>query len=759
MKLSAKVCERALALALLIVTVFSVFTPIALYMPGRAVDAAWALGMNEAAGRGMSFGHDILFTFGPYASVFTRAYHPAIDWTCMFAGLWFVAVYAYTAVIATRNASRLLPWALFVVIAIMHSWDGLWMSYTLVASVYLIRAEQVSSRSVVIVMAPFGLLPLIKGSFAVLCALLIVIVATSRLLAKDRRGAIAAIASPAVVTIAFWLLARQSLLSLAGYARCVLHLAAGYSDAMSITGDSHEVIAYLIASLAMLATILLERGSARTSRLTAAAFAAFLFVAFKAGFVRHDAHALICSASILLAGAVHAGFVMRWWRFAATIASVGAWWLIESHYGVNTWAELEDTYTRPVHGTIDRIWGDHSYAELYDATLDAIAKQVHLRPLAGTTDIYSTDQADVIASRAHWDPRPVVQSYAAYDRFLADRNRDHLLGDSAPDNIVFRVEPIDGHPPSLEDGPSWWPLLTRYQPTAFDGTLYVHRRASSAPIPQLEPFGETTGNVGWKVQVPPTNALLFAEIDLEPTLLGRLASTLYKLPPVLIAVKLASDPGLETNIAYRYIPSMGRLGFLLSPLVQTTEQVSRLYGPRDYLARQRVAWFKIAPTGGSFWWKRTFRVRFTQLDLAPSFDPRSLYKLAKRLDSAPGEAEHCDNVIDQLDGAAPPGEYNAVGVLLVRGWAAHDTHTPAKTIAIALTDEHGDTQIFAAEREQRPDVAEYFHDPAMADTGYSAAIDVADLNGRFVIGPAVGDGNELAICPGRNHTIVVHPIR
>jgi len=33
--------------------------------------------MNQAIAQGLSFGDDIVFTFGPYASVYTQLYHPA----------------------------------------------------------------------------------------------------------------------------------------------------------------------------------------------------------------------------------------------------------------------------------------------------------------------------------------------------------------------------------------------------------------------------------------------------------------------------------------------------------------------------------------------------------------------------------------------------------------------------------------------------------------------------------------------------------
>src|SRR5260364_219639 len=57
-----------------------------------------------------------------------------------------------------------------------------------------------------------------------------------------------------------------------------------------------------------------------------------------------------------------------------------------------------------------------------------------------------------------WSPRPVIQSHGAYTPKLARLNELHLLSERAPNNIVFKVEPIDGRLASLEDGLSW-PIL------------------------------------------------------------------------------------------------------------------------------------------------------------------------------------------------------------------------------------------------------------------------------------------------------------
>src|SRR6516164_5896795 len=64
--------------------------PFAPGMPTAGLDGSWPYALNEAIARGYVFGRDVIFTFGPLASVYSRLYSPATD-TMMLVGS---AIYA-----------------------------------------------------------------------------------------------------------------------------------------------------------------------------------------------------------------------------------------------------------------------------------------------------------------------------------------------------------------------------------------------------------------------------------------------------------------------------------------------------------------------------------------------------------------------------------------------------------------------------------------------------------------------------------------
>jgi hypothetical protein len=168
-----------------------------------------------------------------------------------------------------------------------------------------------------------------------------------------------------------------------------------------------------------------------------------------------------------------------------------------------------------------------------------------------------------------------MQSYQAYTPELADLNAAFLQSARAPANIVFQFAPIDDHFPSLEDGRSWPELLTRYDVREVEWPFVLLRR-SVAPRPwRLEPLADRPIRLGELVAVPPaTNGPVWARIEIDPTLVGKIISTLYK-PPILW-LSVSTHDGWR--LRYRLVPGMARSGFLLSPVIRGSVAFGSLAG-------------------------------------------------------------------------------------------------------------------------------------------------------------------------------------
>jgi len=153
-------------------------------------------------------------------------------------------------------------------------------------------------------------------------------------------------------------------------------------------------------------------------------------------------------------------------------------------------------------------------------------------------------------------------------------------------------------------------LIDKYAIASADN-LFLYLKKRSVPAPDRAPTEISSGRhaLGSDVPVPLTKDAVIAEIGVEQTLIGRLLTTLYKPPELHISVALT---GGETK-TYRFIPGMAKSGFILSPLVNDTNDFIQLTASRDNLAKNTVKSFSVSPAGGkSLFWKDTYSVRLSE---------------------------------------------------------------------------------------------------------------------------------------------------
>jgi len=758
--------------ALLLVTVVCVFAPFQPDLPMGDSESSWALGLNQAVAQGMVFGRDILYTLGPYSSISTRAYHPATDHLVLFGLIYLGLLFGTTLVLLSRGSRWYLLLAVWLVLAgfllardPVYVRDTLLLAYPFLVGVYCCTLLQrtgggrgVGSVTLLLLLfSPFGLLPLVKGSFLVLCTVVALLAVLVLALHRQWVPAVAVAVSVCVSLPVFWLLSGQPLAALPAYLAALLPVIAGYSDAMFKYGSAREVVAYLVAAAGLMGVVLWQRSLRPVLRLYLfAVFFLVLFVAFKGGFVRHDGHAVAASATLVLAALVFALVFPSRRALAGVALCVCAWIYIDPYLAnatlTDTLVRVQATYTKVVEGM--KLRGeDRRLAGAYDRRLAQLRQERPLPLLEGTSDIYSYSQSYLIASGNTWNPRPVFQSYAAYSPALARLNRDHLQGDNAPDNLFFRVEPIDRRLPASEDGPSWPSLLARYRPGGLEhGYLFLHRIRGVADVESGDRTLPGGGSYAFGQPVPipgGPGALVFATVSVDKSLPGILAGILFK--PAELDITLTLEDGAQRT--FRLVPGMAEAGFLLSPLIESTVQFARLYGAPADLADKQVTSFSILPAGASYQWQGRFEVAFTVIAPPPATDLGSVYTFAAARDAGEdvARARRCDGNIDAINGTAPaPDPFRISGVLEVNGWLAVSAAegTLPDAALVVLDDGAGTRRLFETTRARHPWAGRHFGAPGMANAGFMSVVDVSGLSGDYTLGLALREGDRISICPG-----------
>jgi len=618
-------------LAAVFAIVALMFIPFIPEMPGSNLDSSWETAMNQAVAAHLVFGRDVIFTFGPYASVFTTFYHPSTDVMMLFASTVIVMSYCVALFYIIRPSTLwvLAPVAAFLVVYLQREAFLMTLPLAVLFSAHeivwsrkhklspLVRTLRASAGLVMV--AGLAILPLIKGTYGlnVLALGPIVVAVVWR---KNRTAALFLVALFPMFMAVFWKASGQPISALPQYFIAQQAIVSGYSSAMSLTGDGAEVWLFAIAAFATLAAGSCWAAQQRRALNFLLLFGVglSLFIAFKEGFVRHDGHAAVAGAAALLIGALLASRLPFALGFPVAALSAAVWIAIVSQYPDlisprGMLANIGDNWRHAVTGVAARVDG-HDFRADYQEALRKIRNEAALKPLTGPSDIYPFDQAFLIASGFDWDPRPILQSYSAYTPALLQQNREHLTGSRAPEHILFKVWPTDYRLASLDDSSSWPILLTSYQFERFDNGFAVLAKQPSTSSPTFERVAEIAADFDRAIELPQDVDLLWAKIDLVPSLKGRAKEFFYKLRAITIHLKFTSGDTRE----FRYIPGIGAEGFLLSPWVGDTFGFVSLMsrgGRRSIESERPVSMTILGPAGERSAWRHPFHVTLSGLEV------------------------------------------------------------------------------------------------------------------------------------------------
>jgi hypothetical protein len=767
-------CTSDLVLAILIViTSVVIFVPIAPLFPLNTLDSGWAFAVNVAVAKGLVFGRELIFTFGPYASVYTTQYHPATDAQMLWSGGLLAISFAMSLICLTQGVYRLvaLGLAVFLVFTLR---DTQFFAIPFTSLLLICRVAAPSDHpmhitpsvrvglTLTLLVVTLSLMPLVKGTFVVSSG---AVMALGCLLLIERRHGLLAAAAALLFVVSMsilWTMARQPLVALPRFFLDQVPITAGYTAAMSVPGQKWQIILYVLCCLLLgLQNLRLLYAFGTAGRILLLGVAFLLFLVFKEGFVRDDTHSLIAAGMLGVAGwtmllSGQRGFI----PFVGLLVGVTGWAVIDHSETGLTAATLAYRVETPFIVAADAMttrW--HSPAQLERSYSDNVKQIRTAQPLAhlvGTTDIYSFGQSALLANNLNWAPRPVLQSYSAYTPSLARRDADYLARLKAPTTILFAVQPIDNRLPSLEDGASWPALLTRYSIIGFDGDLAVLRkRTTPTTMSPLANTPELSGifHLGEPIILPKNIPVVWARANVKLTLWGRVMSLLFK-PPHLNISYLFPDGHKQT---FRYIAGMGESGFVATPVIQSTADFVALVLPEaaDHFAGSRPVSLSITADHGTGWlWRSSFTAQFLAAHIPAQPGVTGLFfspmkTMRARVADLPTTSDCSIDSINRMPAAQRP--ITVSEILRVDGWAviSPKNGTAPDSTVITLTAPDGTVETAQARQILRGDVNRHYAKPNMGPVGFVASADVTSLKGDYLLGLEQSLGSQTWVCRTR----------
>jgi hypothetical protein len=595
--------------------------------PPTDLDFSWSLALGHFLKNRRQAGADYFFSYGPLGYLVTPVYDPDLF------GLkfgWEVAVNAlYVLTILRLTRGYTSPWARAGVLAGVALLAHQLVTLPDVLCLFVMLAQATSLLETGARRPAWSVLPrtllmaalaLVKFTLLTYAACAVGVVFLDLWRRGARRQAAECLIGFVGALLLVWCALGQNPAHLPAYFRGSLEVAAGYTESMALPGPALELGlagAAVVGLAAAWAVGMARRDPQQVGRGLLVGLAVFLM--WKNGFVRHDHHSFGFFALTLLLAVATPSLLHRsgeWSRVRPALAgAVGLLSVIGMQAALAK--DLLPFRHDPLgllkqaaaHGrrALSVVANPAAARARLGREAEALARSYELPQTrsevgSATVDLISYEQGLLLVNQLNWTPRPAFQSYFACTPWLLARNARFLEPPHGPDYVVFKLEPIDGRLPALEDSAALFPVFRHYQPVLVEKGYLLLKRQSGRPAPadagSVGPPRRVV-HVGEEVPLEESGAPQKVHLEMQLTGRGRLAKQLYKLPPLFISVRTADGRAHR----FRFIPHMARDGFLLSPLLATNYDVLQLYGR---MPGRRVVAFRLEGEPG---WDRFYKSR------------------------------------------------------------------------------------------------------------------------------------------------------
>lgn len=570
--------------------------PFAGTIPTPGIDHSWQTGLNIAFTRGMQFGKDIVFTFGPLGFLFIPSVCDFNHWVIgCFCGLLvhFILVLLVFLLLSKiahsklafilgsgslllilpylRIDEKLIPIALLLLAFAMTPQAGPKQSWLIAAmSLCLAIASSIKFNATISsagIMIPAALIFIYRRQFLNLGIMML---------------------SFLFAFLGIWILTGQHIANLIPYLRNSLEISKGYNQSMVWSGpDQLGPNLIIAAGFAVIIFFYLLFAYAAITRKRSIAvfmlpFLIFAFMSFKLGFVRHDTphYCVFFAIMAFLFGWIYLAHkqdlpwiprvlvLIACCAPAVSILTQGIRWDV-TIYAKSNLAALKLL----AYGSSNR----QSFTERYMLNLK---KQYNLSSALvaeignKSMDIIPWEINLPFAYDMNWSPPPVFQSYSAYTKALDLLNAAYYEN-SAPDMLLYAVKTIDGRYAVFDEPATFREILRNYKPFSADSEFILLRRNVKSASFQKHTISTIEADFGKPIRIPETNGYLFANISIENSLSGKAAAMIYRGERIYVI--LGTDAGRSLH---PFVSSSAQNGIFLSSYISDNQDLLNVFDGR-----------------------------------------------------------------------------------------------------------------------------------------------------------------------------------
>lgn len=745
---------------------------------------------------GFSYGKDVIQNVGPLGFLnYPQTYSGLLTTPKLILNLFLTSYFVSLLVTSIKNIP-ILKKIIFLIVAALFTSITETMLYFLLFLLLQQLFVTTKWQNLLLPVFTLSILTLVKSTcFFIACSIVLTSL-LSHLLCRRFQIVFCLGLFFCFFVLFFWVSCGQSITNFINFVYATLMFSSGYNEAMSIfevyfirlLGMSvllGSALSILLNNLKQCSRKVNKREVVKIILLTMAELF-ILFIVWKHGFVRADAHVLYffqyaMLSTIWIIFNKHSSLQIRNRKDIyiplnlVLILSISAACFV----GLNFWYDWSHVgrLVHNIYRSIERkffvVLDLGQYKRFLRSALQENIVKMQLPKTKALVENRSIGYFGMLPgplfyNKLNYLPTPATISFASWNSWIMNTEAKFFANDKfAPAYLLFNLTTIDNRLVAQDDSLAQLEIFHRYVPIGSEaGNLILRRNNNVQPL-TINSLLREKNQIGEWVKVPQNSypeEVIWLKVAFKQSLLASLISLIYKPPQYSLEVLLEDG----STKKFKFIPGMAKTGFLLNPLIINNSDVLAIHSQLNELKKDflinNVSQIKInCDVLTSF----CAHSAFLEFNAIQNLLPKNNITLEQYLNSPYAKntldsffdksnirkvthAEQCEGAIDTINRLPVFLSFFAKDLLSVEGWLAKSIEPQAKlpeSVLLVLTDDKGKNTFIKTKVTSRTDVGEAFKNSTLNATGYKTIADVSNLQGSYRLRLAYTEKNVIKICP------------
>lgn len=568
----------------LVVCAFLLIPQALLFPLEGGLDPSWRISIGLAIEKDLIFGKDYIFTLGPLGFLATKYAIGISKWHILLYEIFMIGSSLYIIRFALKSRGyHILCYPLILWILILLKANNL---INLITPVLLFFIASFLNRRKILFLILAVMLTSIAFYVKVNYGIVLLVIIYGTLLVAVVKKVLTTVQAIGVVilhTSLIYLLSLYLNVHLFSYVEASLYIIDHYHDAMYfyMQATSWRFLFAVIILLLYLTGFLIYYRHFFQNLISFAVYAfsgLYLFLLFKNGFVR--------------AGGEH---VNEFYKLS--VVPFVLVWLFEKEPYKKTWITLigcavlssslalifKQKYFQDI--SIDHYINKEYFTDIVtdvshkqfipeearseEKFPDAFVKQIG----KSSVDVIPYEISEIHYHKMNYNPRPMIQSYQAYDEYLDNRNFQKYISANSPEYLIYKCISIDFRQPFWDESITKRAMLSHYEVVNSD-SLYLLLKKRKQPL-KLTTLQETKTvlEIGKEYKIKDSEDIQYLYANVEYNIWGKLKRLFFQPPP--LHVVLTYEDG--TSITYKAISSILKTGVLINRKVEDTPDAELIF--------------------------------------------------------------------------------------------------------------------------------------------------------------------------------------